>query len=181
MGLYFQEVFGRYLWNCPSTLKIEENKMNFFSILGLIKSSPNSLGPPGTLWDPFGPPLGGPRGGIKVGVQKESCSDHYSEQLSCWTLTSFPPLGPSGPPRGVPEDSKWSQGAPENLGRTHLDPKLKRCLFSSLIFNVEGPFQRYLQKTSWKCRAGWRSTPLENSKMWLSRKALMGGFWKFVG
>ena len=53
MGLYFQEVFGRYLWNCPSTLKIEENKMNFFSILGLIKSSPNSLGPPGTLWDPL--------------------------------------------------------------------------------------------------------------------------------
>ena len=24
----------------------------------------------------------GPRGGIKVGVQQESCSDHYSEQLS---------------------------------------------------------------------------------------------------
>ena len=36
----------------------------------------------------------GPRGGIKVGVQHESCSDHYSEQLSRWTLTLTPPLGP---------------------------------------------------------------------------------------
>ena len=26
----FQEVFGRYLWNGPSTLKIEENKLHFF-------------------------------------------------------------------------------------------------------------------------------------------------------
>ena len=39
----------------------------FFFILGLERSSPNSLGPPGTLWDPLG--------GIKVGVQQESCSE----------------------------------------------------------------------------------------------------------
>ena len=30
------------------------------------------LGPFGILWDPVGPP----RGGIKVGVQQESCSNH---------------------------------------------------------------------------------------------------------
>ena len=40
----------------------------------------------------------GPRGGIKVGVQQKSCSDHYSEQLSRWTPTLIPPLGPSGTP-----------------------------------------------------------------------------------
>ena len=40
--MHFQEVFGRY----PSTLKIDENEMHFFSILGLDWSSPNSLGPP---------------------------------------------------------------------------------------------------------------------------------------
>ena len=95
-------VFSGGFWQISLKLSLyvkNWRKQNaFFSILGLIKSSPNSLGPPGTLWDPFGPPLGGPRGGIKVGVQKESCSDHYSEQLSGWTLTSFPPLGPSGTP-----------------------------------------------------------------------------------
>ena len=48
--------------------------MYFFSILGLDGSFPNYLGPSGI-------PLGGPRGGIKVGVQRESFSDHYSEQL----------------------------------------------------------------------------------------------------
>ena len=36
--------------------------------------------------------------GIKVGVQQESCSNHYSEQLSRWTPTLIPPLGPSGTP-----------------------------------------------------------------------------------
>ena len=66
MGLFSPgpEVFSRYLWNGRSTLKIEENKMHFFSILGLDGSSPNSLGPPGTLWDPFWTlwdPLRGPR------------------------------------------------------------------------------------------------------------------------
>ena len=40
--VHFQEVFGRYLWNGPSTLKIEESKMHFFSILSLDGSSPNS-------------------------------------------------------------------------------------------------------------------------------------------
>ena len=68
--MHFQEVFSRYHWNGPSTLKIEENKLHFFSIFGLDGSSPNSLGPPGILWDPLGPPGGvpqGPRGGIKVG------------------------------------------------------------------------------------------------------------------
>ena len=36
--MHFQKVFGRYLWNGPSTLKIEENKLHFFSILGLDES-----------------------------------------------------------------------------------------------------------------------------------------------
>lgn len=40
------------------------------------------MGPPQILWDPLGP-----REGIKVRVQRESYSNHYSEQLSCWTLT----------------------------------------------------------------------------------------------
>ena len=47
---HFQEVFGRYLWNGPSTVKIE--KSHFLN--------------------------------------------SYSEQLSPWTLTLIPPLGPSG-------------------------------------------------------------------------------------
>merc|ERR1711950_113985 len=39
--------------------------------------------------------------------------------------------------------------APENLGRTHLDPKSKKkCILFSSIFNVDRPFQRYLLKTS---------------------------------
>ena len=49
----FQKVFGRYLWNGPSTLKIEENKMHFFSIFGIDGSSPNSLGPPEELKSEF--------------------------------------------------------------------------------------------------------------------------------
>ena len=31
---------------------------------------------------------------------------------------------------------------PENLGRTHLDPKSKQCILLSSFFKVEGPFQR---------------------------------------
>ena len=45
--------------------------------------------------------------GIKVGVQQESCSNHYSEQLSCWTPTLFllwDPVGPPGGPRELGED-----------------------------------------------------------------------------
>ena len=101
-------VFSGGFWQISLKLSLyvkNWRKQNaFFSILGLIKSSPNSLGPPGTLWDPFGPPLGGPRGGIKVGVQQERCWDHYSKQLSCSTLTLIPPLGPSGGPREFGED-----------------------------------------------------------------------------
>ena len=40
--------------------------------------------------------VGVPRGGITVRVQQESCPNHYSEQLSCWTPTLIPPLRPSG-------------------------------------------------------------------------------------
>ena len=58
-------------------LKIEENKLHFCSILGLDGSYPNSLGPPGTLWDPLGGVPEGPRGGIKVGVQQESSGHYY--------------------------------------------------------------------------------------------------------
>ena len=44
--------------------------------------------------------------------------------------------------------------------------KLKNhCSLLSSIFNVERPFQRYRDKTSWICRAGWKSTPLENNKI----------------
>ena len=62
-------------------------------------------------------------------------------------------LGPSGTPLGGPRGSKkgprGSQGTPENLGRTHLDPKSKKkCILFSSIFNVDRPFQRYLLKTS---------------------------------
>ena len=76
---HFQEVFGRYLWNGPSTLKLEKTKCIFFD----FDSSSNSLGPPRTLWDSLGPsgtPLGileGPRGGIKFGV-------HHIIILSYW-------------------------------------------------------------------------------------------------
>ena len=62
MGLFSPgpEVFSRYLWNGRSTLKIEENKMHFFFDFGfnwvLTKFSE------------------APWGGIKVGVQRESCS-----------------------------------------------------------------------------------------------------------
>ena len=64
-----------------------------------------------------------------------------------------------------------------NLGRTHSDSKLKNnCGLLSSIFNVERPFQRHQDKTSWKCRAGWKSTPLENSKMRFSQKALIAWF-----
>ena len=43
-------------------------------------------------------PRGGIRGGIKVGVQHESCSDYYSVQLFRQTSTLIPPLEPSGTP-----------------------------------------------------------------------------------
>ena len=76
----------------------------------------------------------------------------------------------------------WPKMHISNLGRIHQYSKLKnKCSLLSSLYNVERPFQRYQDKTSWKSRAGWKSTPLENSKMILSRKALMGGFWKFVG
>ena len=84
------------------------------------------LGPYGNLWDPLGSPGGvpqGPRGGIEVGVQQESCSNHYSKQLSCWTPTLIHPLGPE------------------------IE---KNCSLFSSNFNVEGPFQRYLPKTMTK-------------------------------
>ena len=56
---------------------------------------------------------------------------------------------PVGPPQGVSDGPRGSQGAPENLGRTHLDPKSKKkCILFSSIFNVDRPFQRYLLKTS---------------------------------
>ena len=67
--VHFLEVFGRYLWNSPSTLKIEKNKMHFFFDFGSRWVLPKFSGPP---WDPLGPPGGdpqGPRGGIKVSVQ----------------------------------------------------------------------------------------------------------------
>ena len=69
------------------------------------------MGPPQILWGPLGPsgthlgpsgtPLGvpeSPRGGIKVGVQQESCSELWPEQLSYL----IPHLGLSGTPKGVP-------------------------------------------------------------------------------
>ena len=49
-------------------------------------------------------------------------------------------------------------------GSNHLLKKINSSLFSSIL-NVERPFQRYWDKPSWKSRAGWKSTPLENSKM----------------
>ena len=52
-AMHFQEVFGRYLWNGPSTLKIEETKWFFFSILGLDGCLWGSLGLSGILWDPL--------------------------------------------------------------------------------------------------------------------------------
>ena len=64
----------------------------------------------------------------------------------------IPPLEPHG---GVPEEELKSEyngkvarnNGELNLGRTHLDPKLKNncCLLSS-IFYVEGLFRRYLPK-----------------------------------
>ena len=39
-----------------------------------------------------------------------------------------------------------------NISRTHLKPKLKNnCSLLSSFFNVERLFQRYWDKTSWKC------------------------------
>ena len=56
---HFQEVFGRYLWNGPSTVKIEKSHfLNSYSeqlspwTLTLIPP----LGPSGTIWDLLGPP-----------------------------------------------------------------------------------------------------------------------------
>ena len=42
------------------------------------------------------------------------------------------------------------------------------------MFNLEGPFQRYLPKTSWNCTGGWKA--VENSKMWFTQKALSSSF-----
>ena len=61
-------VFSGGFWQISLKLSLyvkNWRKQNaFFSILGLDGSSPNSLGPPGTLWDPFWTlwdPLRGPR------------------------------------------------------------------------------------------------------------------------
>ena len=90
MGLFSPgpEVFSRYLWNGRSTLKIEENKMHFFSILGLDGSSPNSLGPPGTLWDPFWTlwdPLRGPR----ESQRRNSSQSSIGKLLGIMTRATF--------------------------------------------------------------------------------------------
>ena len=99
---------------------MKKTKCIFFSILGLDGSSPNSLGPPGTLWDPFWTlwdPLRGPR----------ESQRRNSSQSSIGKLLGIMARG----------------------GRTHLDPKSKKkCILFSLIFNVDRPFQRYLLKTS---------------------------------
>ena len=51
----------------------------------------------------------------------------------------------------------------------------KKSISFSSIFNVEGPFQRYLPKTSWKWQGWVKITPLENSKNIFSQKA--PSFW----
>ena len=77
---------------------------------------------------------------------------HYSEQLSLninRNSSSGTLWDPQGGPRGSKKGPRGSQGAPENLWRTHLDPKSKKkCILFSSIFNVDRPFQRYLLKTS---------------------------------
>ena len=51
--------------------------------------------------------------------------------------------------RSLQVEGKGAERAPENLRRTHLDPKSKKkCILFSSIFNVDRPFQRYLLKTS---------------------------------
>ena len=48
-------IFRRFLADISETVPLRWRKQTaFFSILGLDGSSPNSLGPPGTLWDPLG-------------------------------------------------------------------------------------------------------------------------------
>ena len=57
------------------------------------------------------------------------------------------------PPRG----SQRVPGGPREFGEDPFGPKIeKKCSLFSSIFNVEGPFQRYLPKTSWKCMGGWK-------------------------
>ena len=62
------------------------------------------LGPPGTLWDPLGPPWG------SQGVPEEKLKLEFNGKVA------------------------WNNGL--------------NNVFSSSIFNEEGPFQRYLRKTS---------------------------------
>ena len=52
-------------------------------------------------------PLGGPRGGIKVGVQRESCLDHYSAY-------------------GGPIGSQRVPGGPREFGEDPSRPKIER-------------------------------------------------------
>ena len=80
-------------------------------------------------------------------------------------------IPPLGPPRGGPKGSQRVPGGPREFGEDLMRPKIEKkfILFSS-IFNVEGQFQRYLPKTSWKYR------PIKFYKI-----NLIGFFVKFDG
>ena len=56
---------------------------------------------------------------LSLSLSLSSCSNHYSEKLSRWTPTLIPP-----------------HGAPENWGRTHLDPKSRKNAFCFLQFST---------------------------------------------
>ena len=85
---------------------------------------------------------------------------HHPEEVARTIIPSFPVelqlkfvlWDPLGPPRGVPVGPRGSQRDPEEELRSVFNGKvarnndLKNDFF--LIFNVEGPFQRYLPKTS---------------------------------
>ena len=99
--------------------------MHFFSILGLDGSSPNSLGPPGTLWDPFWTlwdPLRGPR----------ESQRRNSSQSSIGKLL--------GPLFRVPGMQSGRQGYPKNFKSSkssqQFDLKLVGCAPNRLKFTV---------------------------------------------
>ena len=121
-AMHFQEVFGRYLWNGPSTLKIEKKSFlrPLFRATFPLNTDLNSSS--GSLWDhlgpsgtPLGTPLGGPRGSQrtnlswsstgKLGIMVRATSLLNSDfNSSSWTL--WDPLGGS---QKVPDGPRGTQ------------------------------------------------------------------------